>query len=231
MTGSAAGWGSDRSGLEVFAGSAGLTAAHVALGLRVEHPVEIATGLDAFDSSIEKRLLEGRISWLWLGPPCSSFSSLANFDAGGPLRPKGSPEGDESNVRVAEGNRYWRRAIQLAEVSYACGVPVAIEHPKLSRAWGLRETQQLSKKPGMQFAHFDHCMYAGHRHDHLPNRKATRLLTSAPWADTVCICCDHSHSHGEPLRGKRAKQAASYPATFCAAWARGFKQWAEGGGW
>ena len=231
MTGSAAVWGSNRAGLEVFAGSCGISRAHSNLGLRVDPPVEIAYGLDAFDASIERQLVENRIAWLWLAPPCSSFTPLTNFDIGGPLRPAGCPEGCEDNARVAEGNRIWRRAIALAELAYTCGVPVTMEHPKLSRAWGMKETQHSRQLPGMKYVHFDHCMYTGPIRTGLPNQKATRLLTSAPWAESVCVRCDHSHKHGEPLCGQRAKQAASYPGGFCQAWAGAFQAWQAAGGW
>ena len=91
-------------GLEVFAGSARITRAHIDAGCPMHAPVEILMGSDAFSPEVHQ-LLRGRaVRWIWLALPCCSFSPLRNLDAGGPLRPPGRPEGDESRAEVALGN-------------------------------------------------------------------------------------------------------------------------------
>ena len=54
-------------------------------------PVDILHGGDVLDSSIEDSILLRLMMWVWLAPPCGSFSPLRNLDYYGPLRPKGNP--------------------------------------------------------------------------------------------------------------------------------------------
>lgn len=68
-----------RFGWEIFAGTAKLTAAHVALGIPMLTPVELANGLDAMEDWVEQKIRSGVVAWVWLAPPCGSpsFSSLS----------------------------------------------------------------------------------------------------------------------------------------------------------
>lgn len=112
-----------RKGLELFAGTAGLTKAHESIGVQMHSPVDILYGRDVFDETIDSLIKQGHVSFLWLAPPCSSFSCLRNLDRGGPLRPKGCPAGDESNAEVKLGNDLWRRALYLIKLAIAQGIP------------------------------------------------------------------------------------------------------------
>jgi hypothetical protein len=208
-------------GLEVFSGGGRLTQAHLAAGMAMHPPVELQAGLDAFDPLWEAWLLAGLICWLWLAPPCSSFSPLRNLDPGGPLRPRGLPYGPPGSAEARLGNSLWRRALFLARLAHQLGIPVTIEHPQRSLAWRLKESQRLIALPGFQLHTFDHCMYSGREPRGSRNKKTTQLLTTAPWAASVCRRCDGRHPHTEPLRGKRAKAAGQYPEGFCSAWAAG----------
>lgn len=58
-----------------------------------------------------------------------------------------------------------------------------------------------------------------------PNKKPTRVLTSAPWFKDVVRVCDGHHAHGPPLRGARAKLAGAYPWGFCRALASACLDW------
>ena len=137
-----------------------------------------------------------------------------------PLRPKGHPEGDEHNPEVALGNRLWRRAIQLATLCHQHGIYFFLEHPRDSKAWQLVETQRLWSRAGVFGSRVDWCMFEGVDREGLPNQKLTRILSTAPWLKSVVRCCERQHSHGPPLRGKRAKAAGAYPSGFCAALAK-----------
>ena len=125
-------------------------------------------------------LLSGKVSWIWLAPPCGSFSPLRNLDKGGPLRPSGNPMGDEANPEIALGNRLWRRALQLAWLCYKHGIYFMLEHPRDSKAWLLPETQNLWSQHGVFAVQLDWCMFDDHEREGLPNRKPTRILASAP---------------------------------------------------
>ena len=216
-----------RGGLELFAGSGNLTGAHLALGIPMMDPWDREDGVLFDVCRDEVRELIKNADFVWLAPPCSSFSPLRFWDPDGPLRPVGKPEGDESNPVVAEGNRLWRRALELALWAHQCGVPFTIEHPRNSRAWKLPETQTLLNLPNIKLRTVDMCMYAP-RGVSKPNQKPTRLLSTAPWLSSLAKC-DHSHEHGEWLRGPSAKAAAAYPRRFCSAVARAYLRWRRAG--
>ena len=89
-----------------------------------------------------------------------------------------------------------------------------IEHPRNSRAWQLSSTQRLKSKCGARFVSVDWCQYRSPTD--MLNRKATRLLTTCPWINSLwCKTCCGDHNHGRPLRGARAAAAAAYPVQFC----------------
>lgn len=212
-------------GWELFAGTGRLTRAHLKKGLEMLEPVELANGSDVMSPWIEERLRAGGIFWVWLAPPCGSFSPLRNLDRYGPLRPKGFPEGDEKVPEVRLGNLLWRRALWLAEFCRVRGIYFFIEHPRDSKAWLMKDTQKLLQKPGVHLYEIHWCMFEDEEREGLPNKKPTRVLTTAPWFKDVIKTCDGSHQHGPPLRGKRAKLAGAYPWGFCRALAEAFLQW------
>jgi len=130
-------------GLEVFAGSARLTRSVLAAGLAMWHPIDCLYNGGAFDSNIDSRLLQHLISWLWLAPPCGTFSALRNLDRGGPLRPKGNPTGDEAVEEVRWGNLLWLRALELAWMAWKLGIPFFLEQLRGSKAWLWKDSQAL----------------------------------------------------------------------------------------
>ena len=166
--------------------------------------------------------------WLWLAPPCSSFSPLRNLDKGGPLRPIGLPEGDNNNLEVRLGNRLWNRALRLAKLVAEQDGFFILEHPRGSRAWALRQTHRMQSCQGCRLLRVDMCAYEGASNPGLPNQKPTSLLTNAPWVSSVLKQCPKDHVHGPPLRGARAKTAGAYPWGFARALADACFAWASG---
>ena len=214
------------TGWEIFAGSARLTKAHNRHGFRMRSPVDVLYQRDAFDPEIEKAIRRGEVNWLWLAPPCKSFSALRNLDKGGPLRPRGKPQGDSSNPEVQLGNRLWERAIYLAKLVSSYGGYVTIEHPLNSKAWQLPSTRKLATGGGFWYLQADWCAY--HTGRSQPNKKPTKFLTSMPWLADACKTCPKNHTHGKPLRGERASKAAAYPWKFCRALASSLERWKDG---
>ena len=212
-------------GWELFAGTARLTKAHRQFGIRMLDPVDILFGSDVLSADIERTILLRLVLWLWMAPPCGSFSPLRNLDRGGPLRPKGNPAGDEDKWEVARGNQLWRRALELAHICLSLGIYFFIEHPRGSKAWQLPETQRLREQPGVYMAEVHWCMFEDEERVGNPNKKPTRVLTSAPWFKNVVRVCDQSHVHGPPLRGRRARLAGAYPWGFCRALAVACSEW------
>lgn len=216
--------GLQHCGWEIFAGSCRLTKAHRDFGVTMREPVEILLGSDAMDSSIDLVLLNHGVAWIWLAPPCCSFSPLRNWDVGGPLRPKGMPEGDEQKPEVRIGNMLWRRALFLAKICIDNGLYFFLGHPLNSRAWSMKETKQLLNGPNIQ-SHVAHwCAYTDHARVGDPTMKPTRIVSNAPWLAQAVERCPGTHVHGPPLRGKRAKIAGAYPWGFCCKLAGACKQ-------
>jgi len=211
-------------GLEVYAGEAGITGAHLVAGLDMGPPVDVQYGLDAMAGWIDNEIQQGLIQWLWLAPPCSSFSALRNLDAGGPLRPRGCPEGDASNPQVALGNALWFRAVQLAWQVLEAGGFFVLEHPRGSSAWQLDCTKELMHHDAVHTVRVDFCAFEGEHGVH-GTQKPTRLLTNAPWVQAVGRTCPGNHRHPPALRGARAKRAGAYPIGFCCALADALAQW------
>ena len=211
-------------GLEVFAGSARLTRMFRAAGIAMFNPVDILWGVDAFEPWIDELIDSGKIGFLWLAPPCGSFSALRNLDRGGPLRPRGRPEGDPNNPEVQLGNALWLRALALAWLAWKRGIPFFIEHPRGSKAWLLVETMKLREAPGVFTVEAHWCQYEDEDRVGLPNRKPTRILGTGSWIKPVVKTCRGEHAHGRPLRGSRAKLAGAYPWGFCRALASSYLQ-------
>ena len=213
-------------GLEVFAGSARITAAHLKVGVRMFDPIDELWGGDAFDPRIDWLIKSRQVRWLWLAPPCSSFSPLRNLDRGGPLRPAAHPEGDDAIPEVRLGNLLWSRALELAVMIIGQDGFFIIEHPRGSKAWTLKQTQRMQRYHGCRMYPVD---YGGASNPGLPNQKPTTLLTNAPWVPNVLKRCPKTHVHGPPLRGARAKAAGAYPKGFAEALADACWTWASGG--
>lgn len=182
-------------GWEIFAGTARLTRAHEQLGVSMLAAVEILLGSDALSSTIDDDLRRGLADWIWLAPPCGTFSPLRNLDIGGPLRPKGNPQGDESIEEIYWGNLLWRRAIFLANLCVSLGIYFFLEHPLNSKAWQLPETQALLNRCGVYSVAVDWCMYDDPEREGPPNKKATRIIGTGPWLRDVISKCDGSHVH------------------------------------
>ena len=62
------------TGWENFAGTCRLTKSHVECGVPMLDPVELLLGSNALDDWLDQVLLSGKVSWIWLAPPCGSFS-------------------------------------------------------------------------------------------------------------------------------------------------------------
>ena len=214
-----------KPGIEIFAGSARITTACIEAGLEMMQPIDILWGIDVFETWIDQLFETGELGWVWLAPPCCSFSALRNLDRNGPLRPRGKPEGDESIAEVKLCNALWRRALQLAWKAWRFGIPFFLEHPRNSRAWLLRETGQLFGAADVRGYEVHWCGYSDEERLGLPNKKPTRIVTSVRWFSEVVRVCPGDHEHGPALRGSRAKRASAYPWGFCRLFASALKKW------
>ena len=165
--------------------------------------------LDYIIDTIEK----GDVRWLWLAPPCSSFSAAQNGCVRGRLRSNERPEGERpDDPRVIEGNALWDHAIRIIKCCLLRGVGFVLEHPVSSYAWKLPESRQILNHPNVSRILLHLCMFADSAETR--TKKPTQLLTSISLLKELGKTCDGRHSHAPHLCGIRAKQAAQYSRNF-----------------
>ena len=123
--------------LEIFSGTARLTAAVRALGVPCLPPIditvcqEVPSPFDVLDcdnwSFIMKLIACGAIKFLHFGTPCNSFSAARKEDGGPPpLRseefPEGFPDLEGLNLAIATlGNFFAERTVEAAEAVVRAG--------------------------------------------------------------------------------------------------------------
>ena len=118
--------------VEVYAGTAGLSRAMAAEGFVVGPPIEVKDGWDMVQPELLQLLLRltlaGRISVLWLGPPCTTCS-LARHPR---LRSSEQPWGfDLTCPEVIDGNLHMYRSLALFLTQSLGGGVALVETP-----WG-----------------------------------------------------------------------------------------------
>ena len=92
-------------GIEVFAGSCRITAAHREAGIEMLDPVDLSESSLVLEAWLEQLIRGGDLNFIWLAPPRRSFSRSRTDGTGHLLRPPGDPEGDERVPEVRRENR------------------------------------------------------------------------------------------------------------------------------
>ncbi|CAE7526448.1 unnamed protein product, partial [Symbiodinium pilosum] len=160
----------DFKGLEVFAGVAGISRAHVVAGLDMGPPVDVLYGSDARAAWIDDWIRRGLVQWLWFVDPCE--------------------EGDASNPEVALGNELWERALSLAWQVMDAGGFFILEHPRGSKAWQLESTHRLLSHDAVHLLRIDSCAFEdalGLRSANLTPSYRQRLRVASVWLfDLAC---------------------------------------------
>ena len=117
---------------------------------------------------------------VWMGTPCTTFTTMQNMRRGGPLRTEKFPDGvvglpPHQQAAVTAGNSFLRFTASILSICRRAHIPAIVEnphasglwrHPVLAPVWKWKETKQFV---------VDYCAYG------TPWRKRTRLL--AVWAD------------------------------------------------
>ena len=227
-----------RIAFELFSGSGRFSSswrAHERLGSVPIIPVDVKIhtshdlNLDSNQRFIRGLIMANKVSALWVGTPCSSWS-LARAGGSGPppLRgpqhvmglPNLTPK-DQWRVHVA--NRLMRFTASLLRVSHRMHIPICMENPHSSRIWKAAAVREAERLPSTRSCTTDFCMW-GTRW-----RKRTRLLAcyldvsrlagQCPSVDGRCVRTGlkHQHLRGYGSRGFRTAAAEAYPASFCQA--------------
>ena len=230
---------------EIFAGSAGLSAALGDVGFEtvaVDHhwnkhvPLVPVTPIDVAaapgQAVLKQMLTTMRADVVWLAPPCGTFSRArdralpaealaAGARAPRPLRDdvyvRGLPTlAGKDLLRVTDGNALADFTADVAEDCRRRGRTFIIENPASSRLWALPAFARLGRESGVLAVDLHHCCFGGAR------PKRTRLLTNEPALRALARDCAGDHWHApwgyrDDAGGWRfgTAEEAVYPTGLC----------------
>lgn len=203
-----------RFGLEIFAGSARIAQTMCDQGQQV-YPIDIClfSSRDVLQPWLEQKIStwiqQGRITFLWFGMPCTTFSRARKFDGlgPGPLRTLDFLSGlpylnKRDKAKVLEGNELMHFMLRLLKLCISHHVPFIVENPQTSMLWDMPEMQSFSAAHSPSFVSLDYCAYGE------PWKKPTKLMFSGLDLSSLGIrcnshnhVCSFTHKRHVPLRG------------------------------
>ena len=231
--------------IEIFAGSARLTAAIRDAGMArvaVDHDKSRSSGphialydlndQSQFDALVEFiRLEKRRIIWVHFAPSCGTASRarerpLKSLEKRGYRIPKPLRSDDFSlgvpglkgtdKYRTGTANITYSRTAVLAMMLHEWGITILIENPLNSIFWLVPDIVNLLSQVGGFETVFDHCCHGGMRD------KSTMWWSNRDWFLSLSQRCDGSHNHAkwnpQLIDGKLVfptHQEASYPILLC----------------
>lgn len=157
--------------LEIFAGTARITSKLIDQGVAA-FPIDICLfpSHNVLDIHVEHQILHwmnaGRIVFIWLGMPCTSFSRARKWDNLGP-----GPLRDIDNLwgfpwlssldrhKVVQGNNLLRFTLRIIACCEHLHIPYALENPLSSYAWSMPPMQKFVRKFSPLEAVLDFCQY------------------------------------------------------------------------
>ena len=221
--------------LEVYAGSARLSAAMKRRGIDTSPPWDIDFGRK-YDLCIAKNarrlynvITSGHIIGVWWGTPCSSFTSARRWDGGPPpLRTRDNPEdpgpwlSDHDKSKVAIGYLHALITIRGIKLAHSMGAWVAVESPIRSMLWQLPSMINILNDINADSATIEFCAYG------LPWQKQTLLRGTLPRLKSLTTGCTrwplckftqkpHQSLRGYTHGGISPLVAQDYPEGLCAA--------------
>eukprot|EP00971_Amphidinium_carterae_P274101 5439917-Amphidinium_carterae.1 len=217
--------------VEVFAGSAGLSRALTAKGLRAI-PFDCAANrqrvqqtcftadllTDDGQKVVWDAIKDPSTVYVHLSPPCGHASRSRDLSAGlhdpMSLRSAAYPQGlpglnDVDATLVAAANSLYYFAADVVDHCCRHGVLTSIENPARSWMWELPGVANVLEGHGLEHVHLHQCMHGGTRAKHTVIAASPGLLAG------LRARCDRSHSHA----GGDADSGTAYPALLCKRWA------------
>ena len=221
--------------LEVFSGTARLTAILRSMGIPCLPPIDIMVSelvtepADVVDATfwdfIMQLILLGAIFFMHFGTPCNTFSSARKDDGGPPpLRsaefPEGLPNLDLDLFSVTFlGNLFVDRTAEACCALCLLGKDFSVENPLFSLIWSTSALVKVAASCRTINVDFDQCMWGA------PSVKPTRLMVTDAHFRALEVRCDGSHKHiklkgkvWSPFSGRkvyRTKLAQEYPFRMC----------------
>lgn len=222
--------------VEIFAGTAGLTAAVRKVGLHASVGVDSSVSTKCKAPVIRLDLRQEHAqTLLWqilnrpnlirvhLAPPCGTASRAREIvrkkgPSPRPLRSERYPDGfpwlrGVNRDRVASANLLYDIAGKVVAYCLRMKIVVSVENPARSHFWA---TSHFSKhlqglKDHLFQTFFHHCMHGSRR------RKHTLLLHNCPQLCKLAILCDGSHTHEQWGYNKTwaTSLETAYPPLLC----------------
>lgn len=154
---------------------------------------------------IFQAITSGLVSFIWMGPPCTSFSPARRHGPGPKAvrsadYPRGFPKAwltEAEAEEVRKGNYYALQCVAVGETAIAQQTPWAIENPEpwnvgeSASMFDFEEFEALTAKPAVRTVDFDQCTLGAE------TTKPTRVVY---WGvDLSCLWarCDHPHQWWE----------------------------------
>lgn len=204
-----------RFSLELFAGTARIAKEMCRKGFNT-YPIDICLyeHHNVLDTNIEHCIFNwvrgGRIRFIWMGMPCTSFSRARKWDGmgPGPLRSDtclwGLPSLSNNDQRKVDiGNRILLFTVRLLRLCEQHGVPYVLENPSSSRAWLMPPLRAFADRYSPFFVELDYCQY------NEPWKKPTTLMYNFldlsslhRKCNTVKGVCSHTHRQHIVLAGR-----------------------------
>ena len=184
--------------LEIFAGTARLSTALKKAGVCC-FPVDVCIFpshnvlLSDIENSISHFIQSGRVKFVWLGMPCTTFSRARKHDGvgPGPLRSSeylwGLPD---LNVRdkkkLLQGNELFLFTLRILKLCDRLHIPFIIENPFSSMAWEVPSMRRFIQSSNCLECNLDFCMF-GERW-----KKPTKLVYKYLCLDSLALRCNSS---------------------------------------
>lgn len=123
--------------------------------------------LDPYISDYISNLIrQQRITWVWLGMPCTTFSRARRNDGLGP-----GPLRDSNNLwglphlkpgerkKLLDGNNLFGFTMHILELCNQYQIPFVLENPLTSMAWEMTTLQRFKSRAGALFCDLDFLQY------------------------------------------------------------------------
>ena len=219
----------------MFRGAGGLTKSVQEVGMSVAISEE-CKNVDVGCDDDFAMLMKTRAKWVHGAPPCKTFSAARRNDDIAKvkiLRTEERPQGFGGEA-TETANKLASRMLEMARGQMERGDFFSIENPLSSLMWQLKSYIKLAAEDGVRMVTIHQCMLGS------SHKKATGVLTNAPWIeDVICDSSVRPHHH-VPLMGLvedfRTKDggkvwytelAAEYPEGLCNRWAKEFHMYGK----
>ena len=157
--------------LEIFAGIARISSALCKSGITT-FPVDICMfpDHDVLHKHIEYRISNwiraGRISFVWIGMPCTTFSRARKHDGlgPGPLRDSMHLWGlnclnRRDRKKLGIGNALFHFTMRILRLCEHFAIPYALENPRTSMLWEMKPLRTFCDQFYPHWCHFDFCQF------------------------------------------------------------------------